>query len=370
MHHNKKGDQDDILELRTNIPEGSVPSVQLMHGYDFICMFNQSGDILYAHGSGWNNIGVSINNLMLMNISEIFSFETGNFAAMQEKPFRIESAKRIDGKELFFEHIIMPSVANGEYYCMSKNITKEKQIVSELKEKVSALTERINQLEARDQNKNKILSVLSHDLRNPITSISTLAGMIESGDIESDLKHSIHEMRDKLSAASDIISGMLEWASRSFTKPASEPGVADLADVSARCLAGLEYMAREKKVTISNKITAPLTAVADTDQVSIVLRNIIQNAIKFTPEGGSVTVAGQSLNRSVILTVTDTGVGMTKKQMDEVFTNPVTSQGTNGEKGFGMGLIMCKEYIESNSGALFIESEPEKGTIVTITLPR
>lgn len=370
MHLKNTGDQDDLLERRASLPDSSVSPVQLMHGYDLICMFNQSGDILYASGSGWSNIGMSANNLMLKNVSEIFSLETRDFGPMQEKPFRVESTKRVDSKELFFEHIIMPSVANGEYYCMSKNITKEKVIISELKEKVSALTERINQLEARDQNKNKILSVLTHDLRNPITSIATLAEMIERGDIESDLKHSIHEMRDKLSAASDIISGMLEWASRSFTKPSAAPATVDLADVSARCIAALEYTAKDKSITISNNIPAPLTAIADTDQVSIVLRNIILNAIKFTPEGGSVTVAGQLLNRSVILTVTDTGVGMTKKQMEEVFTNPVTSQGTNGEKGFGMGLIMCKEYIESNNGALFIESEPGNGTIITITLPR
>jgi signal transduction histidine kinase len=370
MPHNKTGDQDDLMERQMNLPDSSVSSVQVMHGYDLICMFNLAGDILYAYGNGWHNMGMSIKSLMLMNISEIFSFDTSNFSMMQERPFRIETAKLTDGKELFFEHIIMPSVANGEYYCMSKNITKEKLIINELKDKVTALTERISQLEARDKNKNKILSVLSHDLRNPITSISTLAGLIENGDIESDLKQSIHEMRDKLSAASDIISGMLEWASRSFTMPSSEPGFVDLAEISGKCVSGLSQMAGDKHVTIHNNIPAPLTAIADADQVSIVLRNIIQNAIKFTAEGGSVTVGGQSLNRSVILTVTDTGIGMTKKQMAEVFTNPVTSQGTNGEKGFGMGLIMCKEYIESNNGALFIESEPGQGTIITITLPR
>ncbi len=370
MPHNKTADQDDLMERRQNSTDSSLSSIQVMHGYDLICMFNQSGNILYAYGGGWHTIGVSIRSLMLMNISEIFSFETNDFDPMQERPFRIESLKMIDGRQHFFEHIIMPSVANGEYYCMSKNITKDKLIVAELKDKVEALTERISQLEARDLNKNKILSVLAHDLRNPITSISSLAELIESGDIESDLKQSIHEMRDKLSAASDIISGMLEWASRSFTKPSTEPARVDLADVSARCIAALEYIARDKSITINNNITTPLTAIADTDQASIVLRNIVQNAIKFTPAGGTITIDGQALNRSVILTVADTGIGMTKKQMEDVFTNPVTSQGTNGEKGFGMGLIMCKEYIESNNGALFIDSEPGQGTTITITLAR
>ncbi len=354
-------------------PDGKSPYdsfLQRPHGYDMICIFDESGLVEHVAGTGWLSAGLLADEVLAMPIGEIFYFDTVFLQHKSVQPFKLESQRQTEDGTLFLEHVILPVIHNGTFYCMTKNITEEKKVLRQLKEKVAQLSTRVTQLEARDTNKNKILSVLSHDLRNPISAISTLATMIESGDIETDLKQSVHEMKDKLSVANDFISGMLEWASKSFSGIVSSPVDFDFSILSDKCIYQLKHQAEQKNIIITNNITVPFMITGYADQLNITLRNLLQNAIKFTSPGGAITIDGRNEEQQTIITVADTGIGMEEEQLSRIFSKPLTTAGTDGEKGFGMGLIMCKEYIENNGGTLQINSREGEGTTVTISLLR
>jgi signal transduction histidine kinase len=134
----------------------------------------------------------------------------------------------------------------------------------------------------------------------------------------------------------------------------------------------LHESALHKKLTISNQINHDAVVRADNDQLDIVIRNLLANAIKFTPEHGTVTIGSSEQGDRIILSVRDTGIGMNQETIGKLFDHKqhFTSEGTGGERGTGLGLLICKEFVNKNGGNIVVESEEGKGSCFSFDLPK
>jgi signal transduction histidine kinase len=133
----------------------------------------------------------------------------------------------------------------------------------------------------------------------------------------------------------------------------------------------LHAQAQNKKITISHAGKSSVMVSSHKHSVNTVIRNLISNAIKFTPENGTITLALQEREREVIVSVSDTGVGMTQEVIQKLFRigTKHSTKGTADEKGTGLGLILCKEFIEKNGGRIWVESQPGKGSVFYFSIP-
>jgi signal transduction histidine kinase len=134
----------------------------------------------------------------------------------------------------------------------------------------------------------------------------------------------------------------------------------------------LSEMADIKSIKIINHVEDIPVAWADQNQIDIVIRNLISNALKFTPENGLITVSAAENSDSWEIKVKDTGVGMTQDMQDKIFANytNITTYGTNNEKGTGLGLSLCKEMVEKNNGSIWVNSKINKGSSFHFTIPK
>jgi signal transduction histidine kinase len=133
----------------------------------------------------------------------------------------------------------------------------------------------------------------------------------------------------------------------------------------------LSEVAQSKKIDLSNLVEVLTQVSADIDHVKLILRNLLSNALKFTPQGGSVSIKADVEKNFVKVSVSDTGVGMTEEKLSKLFTSAVTStKGTDEEKGTGLGLMLCKDFVEKNGGQIWAESQIGKGSTFYFTLPK
>ena len=235
-------------------------------------------------------------------------------------------------------------------------------------EKLAAINESLEkktkELEVANHTKDRMFSVISHDLRSPITSLQGFFMAIDEFEIPEDLKAALSSVESQLTNSATLLDNLLVW-SRSQLET-DEPTIqefppADLVDHNMRLL---QQMATSKGVILDNAVASTDKIKSDPQMVSIVVRNLMQNAIKFTPKGGTVKVDMVHNGKASYLKVSDNGVGMTPEKVQTLFdiTTNKTTDGTNNEKGSGLGLIICKELIEKVGGHIEVSSEPGEGT--------
>ncbi|MEQ8472116.1 MAG: tetratricopeptide repeat-containing sensor histidine kinase [Marinoscillum sp.] len=228
----------------------------------------------------------------------------------------------------------------------------------------ASLEGRTSELAIANHTKDRIFSVISHDLRSPITSLQGFFMAIDEFDIPSDLKAALGNVESQLTNSATLLDNLLVW-SRSQLET-EEPSIqefkpSELVEHNVRLL---QQMANTKQIALQNVISPEDTIKSDPQMVSIVVRNLIQNAIKFTPRGGKVNVELVRNGQASYLKVVDNGVGMSSEKLESLFdiTTNRTSNGTEDEKGSGLGLILCKELIEKVGGKIEVKSEVGEGT--------
>ena len=228
-------------------------------------------------------------------------------------------------------------------------------------------------LEELNNFKDKTFSVLSHDLRGPINSITAAVQMLHDKEITmeeyAELKPEINKQLNSLNL---LLDNVLLWA-KSYIKDdkKAHPAPTNLLEMTTRTLLMLQDTAERKHIGLVNKVDAAVVAICDAAQMEIVVRNLVMNSIKYSNPGGTITIGSACSDSKVQLYVQDTGVGMTKEQVAGLFTarNGRNTYGTEGEIGIGLGLLLCYEFVKVNQGTIAVTSEPGKGSSFTITLP-
>ncbi len=260
----------------------------------------------------------------------------------------------------------------------NREITKQSENIEQQNRKLTDAIEKLEKSEAELKRivltKDKLFSIIAHDLRNPFTALIGLTELLHenAGSIDSKEMYvyvtMINESSHKLL---QLIENLLQRA-RSQTGTLklvkTELVLGDLADDVMKIYS---TQAEAKGIRLTNEISGNIKVYADHEILATVIRNLISNGIKYTRKGGSVTCSASAENGKIVLRISDTGVGMSSKMLEKLFTieNTFTTEGTSNEGGTGLGLVICKEFIETLGGTISVESTNGSGTTVFVTLP-
>jgi signal transduction histidine kinase len=230
------------------------------------------------------------------------------------------------------------------------------------------------ELQELNASKDKFFSIIAHDVKNPFQGILGLSKLLEenlSMFSEEETVEIATQIHNSTSSLYKLLENLLEWSRVQLGKIPFEPNVMPINSIAQGNFELLSTNAEAKSITFQNNVPEGTQAYADYNMVTTIVRNLISNAIKFTPEGGTITVAATTNNDLVEISVIDTGVGIPDKIKEKLFSieENVTTPGTNNEPGTGLGLILCKDLTEQNGGTISVESEEGKGTTFCFTLP-
>ena len=267
------------------------------------------------------------------------------------------------------------------------NITDEiKSIVNRVALKVSAEIKRreiVRKLAASERKlkqsntlKNKLFSIISHDLKNSFNNITLISDSMmldyKSNDFH-DFPNQIEMMSKSAIQASELLENILEWSVEQLKGKEFKQENIDLLDVFTATLSKLNHLAEQKGISVKADIELSTKLFADRNMLETILRNLITNAIKFTNNGGEIVVSARPTKNHNYheISVTDNGVGIPEDKADSIFDNDeiYSTRGTENEKGTGLGLMLCKEFVEKHEGEIWVESEINKGTSFKFTLP-
>lgn len=280
-------------------------------------------------------------------------------------------------------YVALQAVSMSRYIAFSFNKVEElsNELVSANKNQeqiISARTAELHQqsvdLQKYNEVKDKIMSIIAHDLRSPIASLSSVITLAEIGDADDleTIRAFFNSVKPHIDNLNLTIDNLFVWAHNQINSNMLNATNLPLNSAIARVKPLYELVAKQKEVTLVNLAKEPIVVRADGSHLELVLRNLISNALKFSNKGGRVEISSKTLeNKMVEVAIKDNGVGISEENINRIFDTKThyTTYGTSNEKGTGLGLRLCKEYVEFNGGTISIESELGTGTTVRFTLP-
>ncbi|HEU5292025.1 MAG TPA: tetratricopeptide repeat protein [Cyclobacteriaceae bacterium] len=249
---------------------------------------------------------------------------------------------------------------------------RRKQINALLLQHQDEMEKRSKELEQLNEVKDKFFSIISHDLRSPINALAGLMDLLDKGAVASnELPAAIKELRIRFNHTRSLMNNLLDWTVLQMDKMNLQAGNIQLHKLAEE---NIELMGsiQTKKIKMVNNVPANAVGYGDSNTINLVIRNLMTNAVKFTNDGGEITLAAESKGNDWVLSVRDNGIGMSadiqKKLFDKI--NPYSTRGTANEKGTGLGLILCKEFVEKNGGRIWVESKENEGSTFWFTVPK
>lgn len=245
---------------------------------------------------------------------------------------------------------------------------KTNQILQENNEKIE---HQAIQLLINNQEKDKLFSIIAHDLKEPLYSLKEMLALLKKDSIpEARLKSILEELRTDVDFSAELVNNLLFWAGSQLHGRVVSPTSMPLQEVVSDSIRYFERQASGKGILLKNEVPPDLSAWADKTMVQVMIRNLVSNAIKFCHPGDKITIEGKKMNGAVEICVADTGIGMGEDILKKItLKESVTTFGTFREKGTGLGLLLCREFAEANHGLFRVESAPGKGSRFYFTLP-
>jgi len=356
------------LEVQKNFYEKLLGSSQ-----DFVVVVDEDSNIKYISTSIENKIGRNPEDRVGKNV---FDFVHPN----DKKRLQADISELFDKKKpAKFEFRL--SDVSGRYLNMAayaKNMFDDPNIqgiivnfwdITEIRKTETAL-------KIANDTKDKIFSIISHDLRGPISSIKSIVDLVVnefdrlSKDEIRDLLTSFKPMAD---ATYFLLENLLSWAMNQMGKLKFDPGLNPIKPIVEANINLYSSLAESKDIAIISSIKENLICYFDKEMIDIVIRNLISNAVKFTAKGGEIGVNVKKKGNFLKVEVSDTGIGIDDTVVSTLFDSDIKnkniSQGTCNEKGAGIGLMICKEFVELNGGIIGAESKKDKGSVFFFTLP-
>lgn len=231
-----------------------------------------------------------------------------------------------------------------------------------------------NSLKELIATKDKLFSIIAHDLRSPFNSIIGFSELLIENSNDILLEDSEQYIKIINSAAKNtliLLDNLLNWAKSQTGQLSFNPEKILFSEVVQEIITLSKSIAKSKNITLEYSCAANLEVFVDVNMLNTVLRNLISNAIKFTNVGGYIKVSAELKQDQVEITISDNGIGINKEKCNELFsiTSNTTTLGTADENGSGLGLVLCKEFIQKNNGDIWVESEENKGSNFIFTLP-
>ncbi len=230
------------------------------------------------------------------------------------------------------------------------------------------------QLEELNATKDKFFSIISHDLKGPLNSLTGFSGLLINHTdklSKEDIQTLAKDLDKSVKNLFALLENLLEWSRSQTGNIEFKAEAFDLTQILIENKALLETQAANKKIELSLNYQQPFQIRAHKHSINTVVRNLLSNAIKFTPEGGKVSLLLEPGKHYVKVSIADTGVGMSQTVIDKLFRigSKHSTKGTADEKGTGLGLILCKDFVEKNGGQIGVSSEMNKGSMFYFTLP-
>ncbi|MFC2102084.1 PAS domain S-box protein [Bacteroidota bacterium] len=348
---------------------------------DAIVSIDRDGRILFFNNAAERIFGYSSKEIYLKTIDlliperygRIFMrgiakyLETGISTILGEI---FEFRGRRQNGDLFPLELSLSEVKIGEdinFIGIIRDISDRKKIEEKLKQYTLALQESNN-------TKDKFFSIIAHDLKSPFNAILGLTNALihdypslEKQQVEGLLR----TIRTSSEKAFELLDNLLVWANTQTGKITFTPEPLPVGTLVNDTVALMESTATNKRIRINVAMIADVIVIADQQMIRTVLRNLLSNAIKFTPFGGNITVLVKPGEKVCTLSVKDSGVGISKADISKLFRidSKHTTRGTADEKGTGLGLILCKEFVEKYGGKIWVESEEGRGSAFSFTLP-
>jgi signal transduction histidine kinase len=240
-----------------------------------------------------------------------------------------------------------------------------------LEKTVALKTAELKELNA---SKDKFFSIIAHDLKNPFSSIIGISEILKEETKASAnfvLENYATIINNSAVQTFMLLENLLEWANSQRGKIQFTPVSIDLNVLISEEFNILYDRAKEKRIELINSLQDNLMIIADKNMIKTILRNLISNAIKFTNKNGEVEVKALINNVNLEISVSDNGIGMSEEIKVKLFKldGNLSTRGTEDEKGTGLGLILCKEFVEKHGGKIWVESEEGKGSVFRFTIP-
>ena len=261
-------------------------------------------------------------------------------------------------------------------FLSSRNSKSE---IQELKEKNEqerirneAILEQTHHLEEVNQVKDKLFSIVSHDLKDSISSIKAFLDLLKEDSIsKEEFNDLIPELSENANNASSLLFNLLNWSKSQMQNLEPKPEMFNIQDVFHTKMALVEQKVEDKRIVMIDESQREFIY-ADKSMIEIVIQNLITNAVKFSRVGDVITVSNQDHNGKALICVEDTGVGISRENLDKLFktNNTFTTIGTKNEKGTGLGLTICKDLVELNNGRIWVESTQNVGSKFFVELPK
>jgi two-component system sensor histidine kinase/response regulator len=234
--------------------------------------------------------------------------------------------------------------------------------------------ERTQQLKELNATKDKFFSIIAHDLKNPFNTLMGFTELLRDNFEQFEqkqIKDYISILFETSRSSYTLLKNLLDWARSQTGRLTIQPEKIDLKQMVRNVLQLIEMPAAKQKMKIQNNIPAGIFVNADANTTDTILRNLVSNALKFTNDGGLITIECKAGNNEIEICVTDTGIGIPEENLDKLFRidENISTKGTDSETGTGLGLILCKEFVEKNKGKIWVESQLDKGSRFYFTLP-
>lgn len=278
--------------------------------------------------------------------------------------------------------LIFYYIRNSEKRKSNVLLQKQKQEIADVNEELSALNEELStqmniistqniELEKLNNVKNKFFSIVSHDLRAPINNLKMLFELYHKGILDQvELNGLLVKLEDHIYTTASFLDNLLEWAKSQLEGIVVSPINVSLNEVVLENIELVNSQLKFKGLTVDSKIDHKLTAYVDPNVLNIVVRNLLSNAIKFCSKGDQITFEAKPHNGQMLLLISDTGPGISEDQQVNLFNLAYNnSMGSANEKGYQLGLVLCKDMITQSEGTINVESELGLGTMFKISLP-
>jgi signal transduction histidine kinase len=292
----------------------------------------------------------------------------------QRKQLILENEKALAKQKVYiYIALFILLIFLGITMLIRKNAEIQKKLNVELISKTKDLEKKEEHLKDLNHTKDKLFSIIGHDLRGPIGAFQGLIKLFKEGEMsKEEFLSFVPKLKTDIDHISFTLNNLLSWGQTQMNGSITKPAITALETIVEDNIALLSEIAANKSIKLINRLEYNTLTWSDSDQMDIVIRNLISNALKFTSEKGMVTIGAiEKLNHWEIY-VRDNGIGMDEETMGKIFSknSSHTTYGTNDEKGTGLGLSLCKEMVEKNNGIIWVDSAPNKGSSFYFTTPK
>jgi len=234
-----------------------------------------------------------------------------------------------------------------------------------------AFVEQTKHLENVNNVKDKLFSIVSHDLKDSLSSINGFIDLLRDGSLSrEEFDNLIPELSENANNASLLLFNLLNWSKSQMQSLKPSPSLFDIQEVFEEKIKLVEQRLESKGIELIDHSLRDF-AYADRSMIEIVIQNLLANALKFSRKGDTITVSNHISNGSCIISIADTGIGISQQNLEKLFkSNTYSTMGTNNEKGTGLGLSICKELVELNGGKIWVESTVSVGSTFYVQLPK